>query len=216
MPEQRGRKPRGAYKQKTKVFSTRIRADTKEALAAAAKQRGHSLSQEIEYRLRRSFDEDEKMLDKFGGRRNYAVLRLISCLMEAVYNPLSPGAFWLDDPYLFNQFVKTTINVLEELRPPGDTSLPSDGSPQGDLLRLAGELQGGSIAANRLLSIKDAAPDLPLDINNPAPFIRADLGPAADRIGAHKDRRITSGTSEDFRRAAEEMAAEKAKEEGDQ
>src|SRR5689334_20687046 len=91
MAETRGRKPTGNYKLKTDVMSTRIREDTKAALQAAAKARGHSLSQEIELRLRRSFDEDKGLIERFGSRRNYAILRLLGDLMDLVQNPFRPG-----------------------------------------------------------------------------------------------------------------------------
>ena len=78
----RGRKPKGEYVGKTKVFSTRLRADTKSALGRAAAKSGRSLSQEVEHRLRRSFDEDRDLFERFGGRENYALLRLIGSCLE--------------------------------------------------------------------------------------------------------------------------------------
>lgn len=116
---ERGRKPKGNYKQKTQVFSSRIRADTKAALEEAAKNSGQSLSQEIEYRLRRSFDEDKGMIERLGGRENYAVLRLIGSVMGVMFNAAGSAGCWLHDPYLFEQLVKTVGVVLQELRPPG-------------------------------------------------------------------------------------------------
>jgi hypothetical protein len=204
MPE-RGRRPQGRYKQKTEVFSTRIRADTKAALEGAARERGHSLSQEVEYRLRRSFDEDQGIIEKLGGRQNYAVLRLISSLMETIYNPADARASWLLDPHAFDQLVKAVILVLEELRPPGDPSVPPIDGPMGEALEAIAPLQANIEAGKLLFTVKEAPLDLPLNPDYAAPFIRADLGEAAERIGKQKGRRITRGTAEDFRRTAREM-----------
>jgi len=202
---ERGRKPRGNYKQKTQVFSTRIRADTKAALEAAAKNRGHSLSQEIEMRLRRSFDEDQNLFEKLGGRENYAVLRLISSVMSATWNPAGNMGSWLHDPYCFNQMVRAIASVLEALRPPGDPAIPPVEGPMGEALEALAELQGQMRAAKMLMAVRDASPELPLTHDDPAPFIRQGLGEATNRIGNQKGKRIVFGTSEDFRQAAREM-----------
>jgi hypothetical protein len=226
MAQQRGRKPKGNYKQKTEVFSTRIRADTKAALEAAARERGHSLSQEVEYRLRRSFDEDKGLIEKLGGRENYAVLRLISSLMGVMYNPAALSfdevfleRSWLHDPYLFDQLLKAIAIVLEQLRPPGSSSVPPVEGPMGDALEAMAPLQGVRNAARLLAAVKDAPPDLPLSAaDNPVhpavPFIRHDLGAVGDRIGnqekgrgliqaAREERRVlddTKRTADEIRR----------------
>jgi len=197
---QRGRKPRGNYKQKSAVFSTRIRADTKAALEAAAKEQGHSLSQEAERRLRRSFDEDRGLFEKLGGRRNYAVLRLIAALMGTVSNPYySPETSWLDDRRLFDQLVKMVDTVFAELRPLGPDQ------PEDEVDLAARNVESNQKVAFALLAVRDAPPELPIDATNPATFIRSDLGPVAERIGRQPGRAAVSGNSLDFRREAEEL-----------
>jgi hypothetical protein len=202
---ERGRKPKGNYKQKTQVFSTRIREDTKAFLESSAKNRGHSLSQEVEMRLRRSVDEDQNLIEKLGGRENYAVLRLISGLMSSVWNPAGDKGSWLHDPYCFAQLVKAITAVLAELRPPGDPEVPAVEGPMGEGIEALASLQGNMRAAELLLAVKEAPPELPLTRDDPAPFIRQGLGDAANRIGNQKGRRIVRGTADDFRRAAREM-----------
>jgi hypothetical protein len=198
---QRGRKPKGNYKQKTEVLSTRIRADTKAALAAAAKEHGHSLSQEIENRLRRSFDEDIGLFEKFGGRRNYAVLRMISGLMGTLSSPYLPDVSWLDNLRLYDQLVKMVGTVFAELRPPDDGSE----TPEDEAAR---NISGAGTVAQALIAIRDASPELPIGVTHLAPFIRADLGPVAERIGRQKGRRLVFGTSVDMLAAAKELEAE--------
>ncbi len=211
MTEQRGRKPRGNYKQKTHVFSTRITADLRDALGSAAIESKHSLSQEVEQRLRRSFLNDREIMSVFGNRRNYAVLRMISSLMEMIRNPAAPDIDWLDDPYSFDQLLKAISMVLEELRPPGDRVPPHLADP---IEARVAELQPNIVAGELLFAVKDASAELPLSSSSPAPLIHADLGDAAARIGGpRRGRRLVQGTSADFRKAAKEMEQEEA--EGD-
>jgi hypothetical protein len=180
--EERGRKPKGNYKQMTRVLSTRITADTRAALEQAAEKSGHSLSQEIEHRLRRSFDVDKQILGLFGNRKNYAVLRLISCVMETVHDRERPEATWIDDPVLFGQLLSAIVTILQELGPP---LLPADQQPEGTTRagspvrgeHYRGEINGylrGSIQLNKVREAGNQLP-LPPDSADPAPFIRDDL-----------------------------------------
>jgi hypothetical protein len=182
----RGRRPQGNYKGKSKVLSTRITTEIREAIEASARAKGHSLSQEIEHRLRRSFDEDQSMIERFGGRRNYSVLRLISSYMDAMHNPINLEASWLDDPYIFAQLARAIMVMLDQLRPAGDPMPPITSA-----LALAPDTyQGDQIAAHLLQAVKDALPGtLPTktDESWPAALIRADLGEIADRINVSVD-----------------------------
>ena len=128
----RGPKPKGGYGDKTAVLSTRITAPTRRALETAAAKSGRSLSSEVEYRLRRSFDEDEKTIDRLGGPQLYAILRMISATMELTglhayfmsRHEIAKSVEWLYDAYCYDQVVKTVTTILESLRPPGDPSPP--------------------------------------------------------------------------------------------
>ena len=53
-----GAKPRGPFEDRRKTFTTRITAETRAQLDAAAAHSGRSLSQEIELRLVLSFERD--------------------------------------------------------------------------------------------------------------------------------------------------------------
>ncbi len=145
----RGRRPQGHYKGKGSVLSTRITAELREAIEAAATAKGHSLSQEIEHRLRRSFDEDTALNERLGGRRNYAALRLIAALMGTFGDPQA----WLDDRRLFDRLVRMTGTVLAELRPPGSTT------PEDDIERAIRDVQSAERVAFTLLAVRDEASD---------------------------------------------------------
>ena len=72
----RGRRPRGEYPEKKRVFASRIREDTWQMLQQAAATSGRSISQEFEHRLRRGLDEDKWIEDGFGDRRTCAVMKM--------------------------------------------------------------------------------------------------------------------------------------------
>ena len=57
-----GRKPAGPYSQKTCTLSTRITKELRAELDYGAMEHGWSLSQEVEFRLRQSF-EGSQLLD---------------------------------------------------------------------------------------------------------------------------------------------------------
>ena len=68
----RGRRPRGEYPEKKRVFASRIRDDTLRMLRQAAATSGRSISQEFEHRLRSGLDDDKAIEDAFGDRRTFA------------------------------------------------------------------------------------------------------------------------------------------------
>ena len=128
----RGRRPKGEFKNKLATISTRVTSDTREALEGAAAKSGRSLSQEIEWRLRRSFDEERGIVDKLGGPESYAFLRLIAQSIDMTARQAGNIASrarghsvtWLNDPYVYDQAVKAVIVVLEAFRPEGDPARP--------------------------------------------------------------------------------------------
>jgi hypothetical protein len=207
----RGLPPRGEYINKSNVLSTRIREDTRHALEQAAQANKRSLSQEIEFRLRRSLADDVVVTDRFGSRTNYALLRTIACIMD-LYPTVDGSTSWLDDPFTFERTKRTIVHVLEAFRPPGELKPPQGFEWIGpEDLAFA---QSGRDAAVLLTAIKDAEPPSPaLKVDDhplsKAPYIKADLASRMERIGKG-EHRIVAGTADDFRRAAEEMRREEA------
>lgn len=178
----RGRRPQGNYKGKTKVLSTRITAELSAALRQSAAIKGHSVSQEIEHRLRRSFGEDLGIIERFGNRRNYAVLRLISSYMDALYKPGDLDASWLDDPYIFAQLERAVALMFDQLRPAGDARPPL----YSTIGLSPDDYQATQVGAALLEAVKAADPGV-LPITGLAALIRDDLGAVADRITAKPD-----------------------------
>jgi hypothetical protein len=191
----RGPAPKGEFSDKSQVFSTRISAELRARLEEAASKSGSTLSREVEHRLRRSFADDDAALEKFGSRRNRAVLKMLAAAMQTVYNPDRPNADWLDDPWLFDQCVRTLISLLEAIKPSGGIEPLSN-----PLLDLASKLQPGSRAAHILEEIQSADPSLPLNVSaseHIANSLKVDLGEVAERPkivrGNAKSLRETAG-----------------------
>jgi hypothetical protein len=162
-----GPAPKGEYVDKAKTLSTRITGELRSALDAAKEKSGRSLSQEIEYRLRRSFEEDTKMKDIFGGRENYAIARLIGCLLD------SHGSDWKRDEENFDYIIASVALVLRLFGPrstrPHIVELNSEGMP--DRTQMAAFITGRVIAAE----VADATDGLPTAAGDPYPHIKADL-----------------------------------------
>jgi hypothetical protein len=160
----RGPVPRGEFHNKSAVLSTRIREDTRAALERAAAASGKSLSQEIEYRLRSSFDKDRVISAEFGNRQNYALLRLLASLFDSAPNE-GP---WLHDPENFNHILDSINRVLIALRPNG-----ADSDAETD--RLVGELNAAALADE----LARADPSMPPDqAANRFNYVKAGLGEA--------------------------------------
>jgi hypothetical protein len=193
----RGPKAKGRYGEVTQVLSTRITASLRTALEAASKTSGLSLSSEVERRLRRSFNEDEKITAAFGSRRNYALMKVMASVLGTV-NPERPDAEWVDDPYTFEQVIKGVNAVLEALRPAGD--IPAFRDP---MLAAIGPAQEKMRAAAAFAAIQGADPIAPLTKTakrqRVLATIKEDLGELANRP------RVVIGSAKEFRRVADEM-----------
>jgi hypothetical protein len=121
----KGRKPKGEYSGKSLVFSTRISPELREALEKSANSSGRSVSQEVEHRLRRSFAEDETIVDLFGSRQTYRIMRMMA---DAVHISQRQGEFvgrpdvvfdWITNPAAFHLARQAIISILDMIEPGG-------------------------------------------------------------------------------------------------
>jgi hypothetical protein len=156
----RGPAPKGEYDNKSQVFSTRIRPDTRLALSEAAEKSGRSLSQEVEHRLVRSFDEEQKLTDVFGDRRTFSVMRLLASSLAQLHNldDWSTPTHWLDDPRAFDQAILCIMTVLEAYRPHGPIPPAKD-----ELTELLYEMQPHRAAAMTVMLLQDVDLESPLN-----------------------------------------------------
>jgi hypothetical protein len=186
----RGPQPRGEFEDKSAVFSTRIRADTRAWLEETRKASGRSLSQQVEFLLRRARDEDGKIEQAFGSRRTYALMRLIASVAEVILTTKGrKGLDWLDDPYRFGQVQQAINAVLDAIRPNGKI-----GGETGS------RMQGQVTAAETLREVQIADSSLPLTSTrrqHVSGKIKADLGEVVERA------QVFGRTPEETRQEAE-------------
>jgi hypothetical protein len=150
----KGRKPKGEYSGKSLVFSTRISPELRGALEKAAKSSGRSLSQEVEHRLRRSFAEDETIVDLFGSRQTYRVMRMMA---DAIHLCQRPGEAigrpdvtfdWITNPAVFHLARQAIISILDIIEP--------DGLPGTDAEMKGAAALGHAVAASMWDEVRTA------------------------------------------------------------
>ncbi len=117
-PKRRGRPPLPAGQGKRASFTTRLREDLKKRLEDTARRAGHSLSEEIEFRLERSFlEQDIIEVAAFGGRDRYLLMKLLATGITLLEEETSGK--WNQNATTFSA-VKGMINsVLESFQPEG-------------------------------------------------------------------------------------------------
>jgi hypothetical protein len=127
----RGPKPKGEFSGKTAVISVRLMPETRRRLEAEKKASGRSLSQELEWRLRASFTEDDKAVEFYGSEQNAAILRLLGLVIRAASSTRlrkragkwepdpAEGGEWLRNPELFGTVCNAIRHTLEWWRPGG-------------------------------------------------------------------------------------------------
>jgi hypothetical protein len=177
----RGPKPKGEYGHKggrTAVLSTRLQADTRARLVAAAKTSGRGLSHELEHRLRRTFVEDDKSIEWYGSEQTAAVVKLIGATIQSVAARASKRGKhdWLKEQWLFDDIVTAIRHVLWWFRPGGDSGLREItlGSGTYSVDQLINEIRSadpalpitkGSTRQHAMAMLKDKLGDLVRDRN---------------------------------------------------
>lgn len=199
----RGPKPQSPYDGARKVISTKVTSTLRGDLEKSAKDNGRTLSAEIEHRLRRSFDEDQGLIERLGGRQLYAILRLISATMNAAgrqsmyfkYCGPSKEDQWLNDPYAYDRATKATNVVLEALRPPGESKPPQ---------RISKNLERAvdTISTRLLFAVEEAEPGLPIpsdpddEDSKLARRIAMDLEEVTERLKARRKLKYQQAAAE--------------------
>src|SRR5579863_2424094 len=139
----RGPQPKGEYggtAERTAVFTTRLRPETRSRLVAEAKANGRSLSQEVERRLWMTFDEVDDEINRYGNKQNAAVVSLIGATIRSASarDSAKKRHDWLKEQWLFDDVVAAIRHVLLWFRPGGDSGLReitmSSGADRADQL----------------------------------------------------------------------------------
>jgi hypothetical protein len=124
MRRRRGRPPKDDETRKSAQLSVRIPAALRERLDAARRksETDRSLSQEIEMRLRLSFEMDARIQDRFGGPTNYWLFHTMASLVRIIEN--QTGRRWWEDPYTFQQVKSCVEAIFRHLTPTGRVAIP--------------------------------------------------------------------------------------------
>ena len=217
----RGPAPKGEYAGQSSVFSTRIRPDLRRLMEKAAKQSGRSLSQEVEYRLRRSFVEDDKIADAFGDRQTYRLMRMMT---DAIRLSEVEGTSWLNDPYAFHIALSAALSVLGEVAP----DMPSSDEVSEAMFESNVSSIGQAHAAKVWLGVASAKAAIQLNEGSHSDHInsvaQSDIGqemlkrvypprsrPSQEEQRAEKKRFISADERmAEYRAADERMAQDKA------
>jgi hypothetical protein len=113
----RGRRPRGEYPEKKRVFASRVREDTWEMLQRAAANSGRSVSQEFEFRLRRGLDEDEKIESTFGDLKTYGLMKLAAQAVKSMCELKNVNVHWTANVTAFDEALEVITRTLKGFRP---------------------------------------------------------------------------------------------------
>jgi TraY domain len=114
-------------KAKRAVFNTRLRAELKTALEAAAKRQGRSLSEEVEFRLEQGLDRERHLVEAlelgFGRQVAGLMLAIGYTIKQTIPEspPRRPGQLsWLSDPEAFGEVTEAITLLLGAIAPDGD------------------------------------------------------------------------------------------------
>jgi hypothetical protein len=124
-------RPRGRPKLKdedrrSEPVGVRLTPAIRKHLVEASRDGGRTLSQEIELRLRRSFDFDNEIMKKFGSPGTYAFVRMVADGINTVelLSSTADERRWLDDRFTFDQVTAMINEMLSYLRPTGRSVKP--------------------------------------------------------------------------------------------
>jgi Arc-like DNA binding domain len=121
----RGRPPIPEADRKRANLTFRTRSGMREKLEAAAAQSGRSVSEEVEYRLERSFQQAESIADILGGVATANLLLLISMAIQEVEK--ATGKSWREDAGTYDRMKLAAIYILNEApRPDEATKTPTN------------------------------------------------------------------------------------------
>jgi hypothetical protein len=176
----RGPKPKGPFEQRTTMFSTRLRTDTRALLTEASRAANRSVSQELETRLRQTFRQNEQERALYGDDEKIAgVVRLIAATINLVVQQAfdkrkrdflgEQGEQWL-----FDMVLTAVVHALLLFRPGGDKGMTQF------------TLGTGTDLTDQLLAeIQDSDPTLPIeqrtDRQHAAAKLKQKLGPLIER-----------------------------------
>jgi hypothetical protein len=122
----RGRPSKAAGEKKVANLTFRVRPQMRDDLTAAAEASGRSVSEEVEYRLARSFDREDIIGQfiraTFGRNANYMLVRIMAGVLSRLDEELG-GDWWETDRGRVAAYLAFDDLTKKWIRPPDDTML---------------------------------------------------------------------------------------------
>jgi hypothetical protein len=126
-----GRKPRGPFTKNTAVLTVRMPDDLRRQLKGAADKKGWSLTQELLWRVRSSYNRQREE-----ERRPPATRALCFLLCEITERVGFPNiSKWHRSRFAFRAFRLALAQLLERLEPPGEIKYPQGYKRLSEVLR---------------------------------------------------------------------------------
>jgi hypothetical protein len=145
-------------------------------LQRAAARSGRSVSQEFEFRLRRSLDDDEKIESAFGDLKTFGLMKLAAQAVKSMCDLKNLKVHWTAKVTTFDEAIEVITRTLQGFRPLTATSLvtgqPELGKPA--LVEIVREIQAAN--PTRLLAKVSKRERAMLRL-------QSELGDLADRPG---------------------------------
>jgi hypothetical protein len=198
-----GRPPKDQAGAKGAHLSIRMSTKLRERLEAARRQPDsvRSLSEEIEIRLRESFDRDRDIEKRFGGPATARLLEIVAERIVSIETSTGgtdktgrPILRWFDDRFSYDQVRAMIETVLDYFRPTGRRTIPKAMRWHASLKKEVENI-GRHNALLALASLESAATHSP-DSHVPVMYDKAAL-PLGRRLrgspfnGLQKDRKQT-------------------------
>jgi len=121
----RGRPLKDEASRKSEPVSIRLTPELRSRLEAERMSADpeRTLSQEIDQRIRESFDLDKSIKKELGGAdRYYWLLRLVA--QDIVFLEHQTGRRFMEDRFTFDQVIAAINTILDHFKPPGASSPP--------------------------------------------------------------------------------------------
>jgi hypothetical protein len=119
-PRKGGRPALSSERKKSQTLTFRTRADLRKSLEAAAEQAGRSISEEVEYRLQRSFDREALVQELYGDQHANLLKSLSRILSMASGTKNISGGKELSDQFILSAMMlilgyenRKLINLLD-------------------------------------------------------------------------------------------------------
>lgn len=196
MSKKAGRPPKDAANRRDTRLSVRISTALRNRLEHARLEDGErSLSEEVELRLRESFETNKQIEERFGGKGTSRILQIVADRIGSIET--STELRWFDDRYTYDQ-VKAMVDVIfAHFKPAGRRTIPK---PMQWHLSLKKDVENlGRHVALLALATLESARDHPKESDLPAQYGKAAL-PVGRRLRGSPSEELEKERKQSLRR----------------